>query len=145
MSVCKTARGFFCVSVLPVFCPAFSLTHFGFFVFLSLIKMPSLWGIGVFLISFFCLIRYAGGVVRWFCLFGMALGALLYFLLFSPLVLGILKAVIGFLIRVVRTLLRPLWRFFKWIRRKLKHFLSGRKVFLRKRRNSLENTEQSVV
>lgn len=119
----------------------FFIPHKNAFVIIE----DTLWGIGVFLISFFCLIRYAGGVARWFFLFGMALGTLLYFLLFSPLVLGMLKAVIGFLIRIVRALLRPFWRFFKWIRRKLKHFLSARKVFLRKRRNSLENTEQSVV
>ena len=105
----------------------------------------ALWGIGVLLVSFFCVIVYAGGVVRWFCLFGMGAGMLLYFLLLSPVLLRVLKAVISFLSRVGCALLRPFWRLFKWIRRKLKHLLSARKVFSRKRRNSLENAKQNVV
>ena len=99
------------------------------------------WGIGTFFVSFFCVIAYAGGVVRWFFLFGMFMGCVLYFLLLSPIVLRILKAAIGFLIRIVRILFHPLYLLFAFVWRKLRRVCFRLKVFFRKRRNSLENTK----
>lgn len=69
----------------------------------------------MFLVSFYCVVTFAGGVVRWFCLFGLFLGMLLYFLLLSPLLLCAAKSVIRFLVVVLRTVFRPFYRLGQWI------------------------------
>ena len=71
----------------------------------------------------------------------IAMGCVLYFLLLSPIVLRILKAAIGFLIRIVRILFHPLYLLCAFVWRKLRRVCFRLKVFFRKRRNSLENTK----
>ena len=98
-----------------------------------------LWSAACFLGAYACVIRYAGGVVRWFYLFAFFAAMILWFLLISPWLLRIAKAVSRLIFRVFRILFAPI----VWLLRKAARLFE--KLFSKNRKLPIAKDEMPIV
>ena len=104
-----------------------------------------LWCAVCFIASFFCVVRYAGGVVRWFYLAGFFASVLLWFAAVSPWLLRLLHGIVRFLTGVVRLFLRPFLFLAGKIACKRRITALFEKLFSKNSKNPIAKSEQTIV
>lgn len=104
-----------------------------------------LWCSVCFCTAFFCVVRCAGGVVRWFFLAGFFASMLLWFLLVSPWLLRFIQAAIRLIAAVLRRIVHPFWLLAKKAASVCRFGKLFEKLFSKNSKNPIAKSEQTIV